>query len=343
MSLTLSEILPHLLHTFKSESDLVRAINELSNIFNQDRDKLVQYGKDARLVSAYTAFYALTNIPKLEETLKWFPQDVLQSWSDIELIDVGAGPGTMSLAWMSLFPETKEIYVIEQSTLMKEQAAKIFKAIYPDVKLRFQGGQKSDKKRIALFGHSLNEMGVELGMRFIRDLNPDYILFIEPGMLSVFPQMLAVRDELIKSGHKVLFPCLGQGSCPLKENPSDWCHQYLHVKQNPEVERLTQLASKDRRHLPITVHLYAKDQKIEIQSNTARVFRSLPETKFSMEMQVCFPEGHLELKHFQIYKKHYSKKEQKEIEEMKAGDLIQYEVEKELPEFTRVKIIKCES
>lgn len=342
MSLTLAKILPHLLFQFKSESDLVRAIDELSSIFNIDRDKLPDYGKDSRLVSAYTAFYALTNIPKLEATLKWFSPKLVKEWGDIELVDVGAGPGTMSLAWMELFPQTKEIYQIEQSSLMKEQSSKIFTALYPEVKLRFQGMQKTDKKRIAVFGHSLNEMGVDIGMRMIRDLNPDYILFIEPGMLKVFPQMLAVRDELLSSGHKILFPCLGQGSCPLKDDNQDWCHQYLHVKQNEDVERLTQLANKDRRHLPITVHLYSNEAQVGATSHQARVFRNLPETKFSIEMQVCLPEGHLHLEKFQIYKKHYSKKEQKQIEQIHAGDLIDFEIEKNLDDYKRVKL-KIES
>ncbi len=247
----------------------------------------------------------------------------------------------MSLAWMELFPETKEIYQIEQSALMKEQSAKIFKGLYPNVKLRFHGHQKTSKKRIAIFGHSLNEMGLDIGLRIINELDADYILFIEPGMKTVFSLMLEMRDHLIQKKHKILFPCLGQGTCPLKENPEDWCHQYLHVKQNDEVERLTQLASKDRRHLPITVHLYAKEYEQKIEENKARVFRSLPETKFSLEMQVCLPDESLSLKHFQIYKKHYSKKEQKELEEIKAGDLVEFEIEKELPEFSRVKIKKA--
>lgn len=338
--LTLSQLLPHLLFQFKSESDLVRAIDELSLIFNHERNRLADYGRDERLVSAYTAFYALTNIPKLEATLKWFSPSLIKEWEEIELVDIGAGPGTMSLAWMSLFPQTREIYQIEHSELMKKQSAKIFQELYPEVKLRFHGAPKGARKRLALFGHSLNEMGSDVGLNFIRDLNPDYILFIEPGMLKVFPEMLKMRETLISSGHKILFPCLGQGSCPLKNNPEEWCHQYLHVKQNDEVERLTQLASKDRRHLPVTVHLYQKDE-FSSQDQGARVFRILSESKFSYEMNVCVSENDkLLIKHFQIFKKHYSKKVQKEIEQIHAGDLIDYEVEKELTEYTRVIIKK---
>ncbi len=335
--LSLSELLPHLLFQFKSESDLVRAIQELSSIFNHERHRLPEYGKDERLVSAYTAFYALTNIPKLEATLKWLNPSVVSEWSDVELVDIGAGPGTMSLAWMSLFPETKSIYQIEQSELMKKQSAKVFQELYPQVNLRFSGNQKSGKKRVALFGHSLNEMGVDLGMRFIRDLDPDYILFIEPGMKTVFPQMLEVRDALLKSGHSILFPCLGQGECPLKNDSNEWCHQYLHVKQNDEVERLTQLASKDRRHLPITVHLYQKGEAIR-NLQGARVFRIMPESKFSYEIQVCVNESHLLLQNYQVFKKHYSKKEQKQIEAIHAGDFLEVEIEKELENFQRVKV-----
>ena len=71
--MNLSEIMPHLLYQFKSESDLVKAIEEISLKFTKERSNIGDYLKDPRLVSAYTVFYLLTNIPKLEAVLKWLP------------------------------------------------------------------------------------------------------------------------------------------------------------------------------------------------------------------------------------------------------------------------------
>jgi hypothetical protein len=100
--MNLSSILPYLLHEFKSDSDLIKAIDEISTKFTIERHKIGDYLKNPRLVSAYTAFYLLTNIPKLEAVLKWMPQDWVAELKKSDFIDLGAGPGTFSLAWKEL-------------------------------------------------------------------------------------------------------------------------------------------------------------------------------------------------------------------------------------------------
>lgn len=332
--MNLSQIMPHLLYHFKSEADLIRAIEEISQKFTTNREKIGDYLKDSRLVSAYTVFYLLTNIPKLQEVSKWLPKDWLEELKICDFIDLGAGPGTFSFAWKEMGGKG-DFYQIELSTLMKEQGLKIWQGLYPE-KLA-QGSRyewNSVKPKFLLFGHSANEMGPDVALDYIRKINPEHILFIEPGTKEFFPKMLLIREELLRTGFNTLYPCPTGEACPMKNSTEDWCHQFILVKQDPEVERLSQMARKDRRLLPLTVHAFSRTFKRINPSE--RIVRVLPETKFSHEWEIC---RNNVLEHYQIMKRDISKAESKSLGEVLAGEGIETELVKELERSKRVKLL----
>jgi len=328
----LSELLPHLLHSFSSESDLVRAIEEISHKFTKERESIGDYLNDPRLVSAYAAFYLTTNMPKLEAVTQWLNTEEREALKGFDLIDVGAGPGTFSLAWRELFG-TKSA-MIETSKLMREQAVKFYQGLYQEEAL-FKPELLGEKK-ILLFGHSLNEMGVEAGLEYIKKYNPEKIWLLEPGTKQSFALALSLRKKLIDLHWKVRFPCLSQGECPMSQT-DDWCHQYLNVRHDPEVERLTQLASRDRRHLPMTVMMFERDyQQRETHGRIVRVF---PQTKFSHEWQICFQRNNeLQLVRVEVPFRQFSKSQIKAVAAFLSGHEIQFEVLKELQEKLRIAL-----
>jgi ribosomal protein RSM22 (predicted rRNA methylase) len=325
----LSTLFPYLLHKFKSEHDLVKAIEELSLNFTQKREKIGDYLKDERLTSAYTAFYLTTNMPKLEAVFNWMPEAWVQSLKNATFVDIGSGPGTFSLAFRAWANSPVKVMQVETSQLMREQAQRIWNGLYPNEKLL----HKPDGETILFFGHSANEMGVDAALRYIKEFNPDHILFVEPGTKDFFPKMLQIRDALIKQGHHILFPCPNSLECPLKNSEEDWCHQFIQVKQGADVERLSQMVKKDRRYLPLIVHAFSKTFKSDNPSS--RVIRVLPETKFSYEWESCELN---QLEHYQIMKRGLNKGELKTLSETLAGAALEVEVEKELENSKRVKI-----
>ena len=327
----LHKLMPFLLHEFKSEHDLLKAIEELSLKFTQKRERINDYLQDERLASAYTAFYLTTNIPKLEAVFKWMPREWLEKLKDCTFIDLGAGPGTFSIAFREWIGAPAKIMQIETSAVMREQAQKLWEGLYPGEKLIHSPvGEK-----ILFFGHSANEMGPEVALKYIRDLNPDHILFVEPGTKEFFPQMLKIRDELIKQNFHVLFPCPKAVACPMKDSTTDWCHQFIEVKQGDDVERLSQMARKDRRHLPLIVHAFSKS--FEAQTPKSRLVRVFPETKFSYEWDACELN---ELKHYQIMKRGFAKDSMRVVSELLAGAALEVETEKVLEKSVRVKLLR---
>lgn len=330
----LSELRPHLLYQFKSDDELVRAIEEVSHKFTRERENISDYLHDERLVSAYTAFYLLTNIPKLAAVMKWMPagwQDVLKA---CDFVDLGAGPGTFSLAWREWENTTGDVYQVEKSELMRLQGKRIWEGL--SEKKLIQGTDwnwSSDKPRFVLFGHSANEMGPLAALKYIEKINPDHILFIEPGTKDFFPKMLEIRRKLIASGYQVLFPCPQQDECPMHGSDQDWCHQFIQVRQDLEVERISQMVRLDRKLLPLTVQAFSRT--FPASNPRERIVRTFDETKFSFEWEICH-DNNIEL--YQVMKRDLSKKETKEVGLLLAGDAVETEVVKTLESSKRVKL-----
>lgn len=325
----LSRLFPFLLHQFKSEHDLIHAIEELSLKFTQNREHISDYLKDERLTSAYTAFYLTTNMPKLEAVFKWMPEAWLQRIKDCTFIDVGAGPGTFSLAFREWIGSPVKAMQVETSPVMREQAQRIWDGLYSGEKLL----QKPEGEKILFFGHSANEMGVDAVLRYIKEYDPVHVLFIEPGTKEFFPQMLKIREALLSKHFNILFPCPTADECPLRGSSDDWCHQFIHVRQENDIERLSQIVKKDRRNLPLTVHAFSKT--FSLNRPNSRIIRVFPETKFSYEWATCELN---QIEHYQIMKRGLKKEQLADLSHALAGSEVEIELEKILENSKRVKV-----
>jgi hypothetical protein len=329
--MNLSDVLPHLLYQFKSESELLLSIQEISQKFTTERARISDYLNDPRLVSAYTAFYLLTNFPKLQRVLEWMPREWVSMIRNSSLIDLGAGPGTYSLAWKAL-GNGGEVYQVETSELMRLQGKRIWDGHYQDKLFQSPQWEWEVEKGLLLFGHSMNEMGLEEAIRYIEKIKPEHILFIEPGTKGFFQQMLQMRSYLLSQGFHLLFPCPSSLKCPM-EGTENWCHQFLKVKQGEEVERLSQMVHLDRKLLPLTVGAYSRS--FQCRNPKERLVRVLPETKFSFEWEVCH---HNHLERYQLMKRGLSRSEEKVIGNLLSGDSISTEVTKTLDHIKRVRL-----
>lgn len=90
----------------------------------------------------------------------------------------------------------------------------------------------------------------------------------------------------------------------------------------------------DRKLLPLTVQAYSRTFN---QKKRERIVRVFPSTKFSFEWDVCLGDR---IEHFQVMKKSFNKKTQKELDEVLSGDSIETELEKRMEQASRVKLTK---
>lgn len=328
-----------------SEKKLVDLIQRLSQQFTINRDKIDEYWDNAELVAAYALFYFPTNYAKFSWALGKIGSDFVSD--NLEVIDVGTGPGTFLHAFKDHFPQIKKFIGIEHSKYMRQQAETLWIKAFGNLdQCEFISSAnnlaKTDNKRLLIFGHSLNEMPEGELQKILNKIKPDYILFIEPGTKESFSKIKEARRYLLEKDFKVFYPCPSDAPCPM-ENTDNWCHQYVMATYEPEVERLCQLVKLDRRHMPVIMHFYGKEgDRKELSSNEAFIVQTFPETKFSVEWEVCRNHKKSEIEHLQILKRNLSKKDVKDLKNLYAGDYLSFEIEKEISENSiRLKNIKA--
>jgi ribosomal protein RSM22 (predicted rRNA methylase) len=333
--LSLDSIRPHLLNSNLSDGELVKLIKEMSTKFTKRRDQIGDYVLDEDHVSAYTSLYLPTNIPKLHFLLSNLPDAVLLDLKDRPLIDIGSGPGTFALGWSLLFKTPpSEIVCVDSSRTMLQQATQMVKGFFPEANLKTQAkfiDKRSDS--VLFYGHSINEIGIDKVIDQVMTIDPEYVIWIEPGTSELFQELKRLRTSLLDS-YDVLYPCPSSAGCP-----SSWCHQVLRTSHEQSIERVSQLSSLDRKILPMTAHVYRRKNNLPA-SNLATIIRYINETKFSFEYEVCtFEDGKNRNVVVEIQKKHLDKETEKKFKHANVGEKISFKVEKVVGEKYRILLL----
>ncbi len=313
---------------------MVQMIREMSAKFTKNRSQIGDYVLDANHVSSYAALYLTTNIPKLHFLLSKLDDETILDLKKRPLIDIGCGPGTFSLGWSLLFEQTPpEVICVDSSRVMLDQAEKMLKGFFSSVEMKTQvrfNEKRSDS--VLFYGHSINEIGINKVQDQVIMIDPEYVIFIEPGTSELFSELKTLRSALLDS-YDVIYPCPSNANCP-----NDWCHQVLRTSHDQSVERLSQLVSLDRKIMPMTAHVYRR-KKERAASDKATIVRFVNETKFSFEYEVCFLEDGVNKNAvIEIQKKQLSKEQEKAFKHSNVGDHIRFEVERVVGTKLRVKI-----
>ena len=335
----------NLIDTKLTESELVKNLNELSMQFTVKRGELDRYTKDKKLVAAYSAFYLPTNMPKFTFLMDQLDPQTREQISQSHFWDFGSGPGTFSLAYLDYFSSADDLKVtlVDSSNLMLDQARLFLSSIFPKRAVQYLSHlpREINGKKTLFFGHSFNEIGYQRAIEIIKQVDPDYLIMIEPGTKEVFSYINDLRIYMRNTGYTCLYPCLSlQGDCPMEMRDDDWCHGVMRIVHDKDLERLSQLIKKDRRNMPFISHVYQKG-RLQCESNVgqARLVRFLNNSKFGFEFEVCMCQGsNLGITKIQVLKKDMSKELIKKMENISIGSKITFEVVKRFEDFTRVKL-----
>ena len=332
--LSIDDIRPHLLNPDLGENDLVRLIQEMSMKFTKRRDQIGDYVLDDDHVSAYTALYLTTNIPKLHFLLSKLSPKILADIKSRTFIDVGCGPGTFSLGMSLLFEKPpKEIICVDSSKTMLNQAEKMVKGFFSEANIKTHlKYNEVNRESVLFYGHSINEMGIARVQDQIMVIDPEYVIWIEPGTSELFSELKKLRTSLLDA-YDILYPCPSNAGCP-----NDWCHQVLRTSHDASVERLSQLVSLDRKILPMTAHVYKRKSNLA-PSSVATIVRYITETKFSFEYEVCLFENDKNKNAvIEIQKKQLDKKTQKKFKNLSVGEKLSFSIDKIIGEKYRVTL-----
>jgi ribosomal protein RSM22 (predicted rRNA methylase) len=234
------EKLSSLLSTIQ-EKDLRKASQELTALYHAGTfaPKLSKNQYLAYLAVRMPATYAVAL--KVFTLLNEYP------FSIRSYLDLGAGPGTATIAASVLFPNLEKVTLIEQDKeflkiskqLLENKNESIFFE-WQEASLENASFPSSD---LVAACYSLGELGSKERLFTLDKMwqqSTQAVVIIEPGTPRGYETILEARENLIKKGALILAPCPHQASCPL-EKP-DWCHFSEKLDRSP-LHRRTKSAS----------------------------------------------------------------------------------------------------
>lgn len=158
------------------------------------------------------------------------------------ILDLGAGPGTVSWVAHTLWNALSTVTSIERDPRFIKLGKKLGSPCE-----WIQGDLLSiehfSPHEWVVFGYSLGEIP-EKNLPSLLSKSwkaaQKGLIIVEPGTPRGTARMLLARDYLIKEGGFVLAPCPHSNPCPLQ--PPDWCHFSVRLERS-SLHRATKLAT----------------------------------------------------------------------------------------------------
>jgi ribosomal protein RSM22 (predicted rRNA methylase) len=247
-----------------SRNSQLDALRELFEMFTTERQRLNRYHylDDPKLRLAYLRYHLPLNTVRSICVLR----DILARHPEVaeleQVVDIGAGPGSSSLATMLTLDERegRRYLMTDRSARAARLAREIFpacaeaakRATPPLLYLTQKLPTLPDFDRPALVWLSmvLNEIaqsgrrGIDIGRLFeslTRRLPIGSVLaIVEPAQRSPGLRLLELHDFILDSGAwTILAPCTHQKACPLlSESKRPWCHFHFRWDAGKSVERI---------------------------------------------------------------------------------------------------------
>lgn len=246
-----------------------KGLTELSGFFSEHREraKLPNYFTTGKFRSSYFLYFFPLQASKFLALFKKHPK-AFQSILDfafeknvLRIVDLGAGPGTASIAFLvhfldwflkqkkpkAILPFKIELIWVDHNKTIMEEGKKLLFDILPlipelegDIQVDLQVRNWWDhpdslipNTALFLFGNVLNESSFDpkIFQSGIGKLSEKIkgtgasVLFVEPAFKSSSQRLGKIRNELLELNPKISIwgPCMHLLACPLAEG-RDWCH-----------------------------------------------------------------------------------------------------------------------
>ena len=271
-------------------------------------------------LAAHALFFAVADAAKIMIPLaELHGRGSLPEHGTLRVLDVGAGPGAMTLGTLDFLRRIGCRSAVEVHAVDRDrEALDILRLAVADVAARWDmdievttasaditattpaGAAAYD---LVLVGSVLNELDPEKRWDVLSGLidavhEAGALIVIEPALRETARDLHALRDRILEQGRAYVFaPCVRQGSpCPMLADERDWCHE-----DRPVVlpERTAQLATATglRIHglkFSYLVLRHAAARQVAVQpgaGSAARVVSQLRNSKGKRECFVCTDAG----------------------------------------------------
>ena len=274
----------------EAQEDLTAPARALSLRYRQAQGRAGE-GKDLLTGEFDVLAYASSRLPAtfaavsaaLEQALPCLPQ------TPKSLLDVGAGPGTASLAALALWPEL-ELCLVERDARMASLAGRLLSAEGKRPRLLLGDLRQTDCPAcdLVVAAYSLLELAEEelVGTACrLYGLARQALLLVEPGTPAGHARLQRIRAALQTAGGHVAAPCPNRSDCPLREG--DWCAFSQRLQRSAEHRRQKggSLGYEDEK---FSYLLVTKERPTPVR---ARVRRHPRLFKGYVELELCTAQG----------------------------------------------------
>jgi ribosomal protein RSM22 (predicted rRNA methylase) len=196
--------------------------------------------------------YVITRMPATYSVCNVVLNQIGQTNVNLKsMLDLGAGPGTASLAVLNAFPQLTELTLVDRDPLFRSLALELLP--HTGCLIRYVNEDlphftPQTMYDLVFCSYALNEISQDERPKIIAkawDMTQQILILVEPGTPLGFAILKQARQQLIEAGAYVVAPCTHQNVCPLKEN--DWCHFSTHVDRSG-YHRLTKNAELSYEH-----------------------------------------------------------------------------------------------
>ena len=323
----------HTVH--ESSAFLAEKIAVLSNLFTRERAGVsARYLDDPALGAGYAAYFLPVNFAKIQILLSEMPND----WADrsaISVLDIGAGPGTASLAvldWLSgrprVNPTVLNVTALDHSKSALMEATRLWNNYGPGTlvgpaklttsveQIETIGRQdlshitrKKAPYDLIIIANCLNELFQDsadhdaqratLLERVLSVLKQDgTLMVVEPALRSTARALHRVRDRLLTQELCTVYsPCLHEKPCPALIKVDDWCHEERAWDPPEWISAFDRDVGLIKDALKFSYVLFRKDGRV-IMPRSPNVYRVVSELRiFKGEKRawVCNEQGRSEV------------------------------------------------
>jgi ribosomal protein RSM22 (predicted rRNA methylase) len=200
-------------------AELQRAAQEISDAYRERR-----FASPVMRTAAHRIAYLNARLPATYAANAHVFRELAQRipMPPASILDLGAGPGTATIAARAFFSLSDSVCVEADSELRK-----IGERLVPQAKWFVQdleSAKELEKHDLVCLSYSLGELK-DKAQIVAKAWNAANIVLaiIEPGTPQGFANVLAAREQLIAAGGNIIAPCPHHGRCGLALR-NDWCH-----------------------------------------------------------------------------------------------------------------------
>lgn len=154
------------------------------------------------------------------------------------LLDVGAGPGTATLAALDHWPGLEHARLVEPNACLQALSRRLLDSASAEVRFEKtnldQAALPSLSADLVLSSYVLNELpSTQLETTILRlwAATKDVFILVEPGTPQGYGVILAARSILLAAGAQLAAPCPHNLACPLAGSAM-WCHMSARIERS---------------------------------------------------------------------------------------------------------------